>query len=188
MKRFDQFTLAHSSPFLKFIEGHLSTGNKSAQNYDCRRISVIVYRSVSDKLAVDSLVLLVWSWVLFLQRVQYDCTINVTRSTLAVPTGFFVLRHPNICYLQTRTIATLSLPTDSSRPLFKQIEIFSGILTVYFNCKYFPFYTRELLECLPGISPSLSYELARLAIYQPREFLSVRANCEQWILLAENLQ
>ena len=23
-------------------------------------------------------------------------------------------------------------------PMFKQIEIFSGILTVYFNCKYFP--------------------------------------------------
>ena len=31
---------------------------------------------------------------------------------------------------------------------------------------------------------SLSCELARLAIYQPREFLSVRANCGQWILLA----
>ena len=31
---------------------------------------------------------------------------------------------------------------------------------------------------------SLSCELARLAIYQPREFRSVRANCGQWILLA----
>ena len=31
---------------------------------------------------------------------------------------------------------------------------------------------------------SLSWELARLAIYQPREFLSVRANYGQWILLA----
>ena len=31
---------------------------------------------------------------------------------------------------------------------------------------------------------SLSCELARLAIYQPREFLSVRANYGQWILLA----
>ena len=31
---------------------------------------------------------------------------------------------------------------------------------------------------------SLSYELDRLAIYQPREFLGVRANCGQWILLA----
>ena len=39
-----------------------------------------------------------------------------------------------ISYLETETS---SLPTDSSRPLFKQIEIFSGILAVYFNCKYF---------------------------------------------------
>ena len=31
---------------------------------------------------------------------------------------------------------------------------------------------------------SLSCELARLAIYQPRAFLSVQANCGQWILLA----
>ena len=39
---------------------------------------------------------------------------------------FLSLRHPN----------HLILATDSSRPLFKQIEILSGILTVYFNCKY----------------------------------------------------
>ena len=31
---------------------------------------------------------------------------------------------------------------------------------------------------------SLSCELARLAIYQPREFLSVRANYGHWMLLA----
>ena len=31
---------------------------------------------------------------------------------------------------------------------------------------------------------SLSCELARLPIYQPCEFLSVWANCGQWILLA----
>ena len=30
---------------------------------------------------------------------------------------------------------------------------------------------------------SLLYELDRLAIFQPREFLAVRANCGQWILL-----
>ena len=30
---------------------------------------------------------------------------------------------------------------------------------------------------------SLSCELARLAIYEPREFLSVQANYGQWILL-----
>ena len=43
-----------------------------------------------------------------------------------------------ISYLRARTIETSSLPTDSMRPLFKQMEIFSVILTVYFNCKYFP--------------------------------------------------
>ena len=57
-----------------------------------------------------------------------------------------------ISYLRAQTIETSSLPTDFS--LFKQIEIFL-ILTVwlYINCKYFPYYTRELLECLLGISP-----------------------------------
>ena len=45
-------------------------------------------------------------------------------------------------YLRARTIQTSSLPNDSSRPLFKQIEIFSSILTVYFSYKYFPLYTR----------------------------------------------
>ena len=35
-----------------------------------------------------------------------------------------------IWYLKAQTIETSSLPTDSSRPLFKQIEIFSGILYV----------------------------------------------------------
>ena len=43
-----------------------------------------------------------------------------------------------ISYLRAQTIETSSFPTDSSRPLFKQVEIFSGILTVYSNCKYFP--------------------------------------------------
>ena len=37
-------------------------------------------------------------------------------------------------------------------PLIKQIEIFSGIRTVYFNYKYFSICTRELLGCLLGIS------------------------------------
>ena len=58
-----------------------------------------------------------------------------------------------ISYLRAQTIETSSLPTDSSRPLFKHIAIFSGILTVYFKCKYFPYYTRQLLGCLLWISP-----------------------------------
>ena len=70
---------------------------------------------------------------------------------LSSPFGFSFLRHPNHLVLAGAS----SLPTNSSRPLFKQIEIFFWhILTVYFNCNYFPQYTSELLECLLGISPS----------------------------------
>ena len=43
-----------------------------------------------------------------------------------------------ISYLRAQTIETSSLPTDSSRPQFEQIEIFSSIQTVYLNCKYCP--------------------------------------------------
>ena len=61
------------------------------------------------------------------------------------------LRHPNHFVLAGAN----NRPTDSSRPLFKQIKIFFFIdcMTVCFNYKYFPEYTRELLECLLGISP-----------------------------------
>ena len=52
-RTFDQFTLVHSSLILNFIaEGHPWAGKKSAQiEFDCRRVSVIVHRSASDKLA-----------------------------------------------------------------------------------------------------------------------------------------
>ena len=41
------------------------------------------------------------------------------------PSGFFVLYVIlTISYLRAQTIETSSLPTDSSRPPFKQIEIF----------------------------------------------------------------
>ena len=53
----------------------------------------------------------------------------------------FFFCYPNHL-LRARTIETSSLPNDSSRPLLKQIEIFSAILTVYFSYKYFPLYTR----------------------------------------------
>ena len=43
-----------------------------------------------------------------------------------------------IPYLRARTKETSSLPNDSMRPPFKQLDTFSGIPTVYFNCKYFP--------------------------------------------------
>ena len=47
-----------------------------------------------------------------------------------------------------------SLPNDSMRPLIRQIDIFSCILTVYFSCMHLSIYTRELLGYLLGISPS----------------------------------
>ena len=58
---------------------------------------------------------------------------------VAVPSGFFVFYVIlTISYLRKQTIETSSLPTDSSRPLFEQMEIFSGILTAYLNCEYCP--------------------------------------------------
>ena len=59
---------------------------------------------------------------------------------------FLYLRHPNHFVLAGANSRNVIITyTDSSRSLFKQIEIFSRILTVYFNRKYFPYYTRELL-------------------------------------------
>ena len=59
---------------------------------------------------------------------------------------FLYLRHPNHFVLAGANSRNVIITyTDSSRSLFKQIEIFSGILTVYFICKYFPYYTCELL-------------------------------------------
>ena len=51
---------------------------------------------------------------------------------------FFLYVILTISYLRAQTIETSSLPTDSSRPLFEQIEISSSMLTVYLNCKYCP--------------------------------------------------
>ena len=67
--------------------------------------------------------------------------------TKAVPSGFYVLRHPNHLLLAGVNNRNVALPNDSKQPLIKQIEIFSGIMTVYFNCKYVPKYMRELLAC-----------------------------------------
>ena len=61
-----------------------------------------------------------------------------------------------ISYLRARKRETSPLRKDSMRFLFNQIEMFSGILTVYFNCHEYLFsliYV-ELLERLLGISPS----------------------------------
>ena len=50
---------------------------------------------------------------------------------------FLSLRHANHFVLTGANNRNVIITYRSSRPLFKQIEIFSGILTVYFNCKYF---------------------------------------------------
>ena len=68
---------------------------------------------------------------------------------LSSPFAYFLFYiTPTVPYLWVWTIETSSLPNYSMQPLIKQIQIFSGIQTVYFNCKYFSLYTRELLGCL----------------------------------------
>ena len=69
---------------------------------------------------------------------------------------FLSLCHPNHFILAGTNNRNLIMTytTNSSWPLLKQIKIFSSILTVYFNCTYFPYYMCELLECLLRISPS----------------------------------
>ena len=57
---------------------------------------------------------------------------------------FSVLRYSNHFLLVGMRHCSLE---TSSLILFKQIEIFSGMLTGYFNCKYFPIYMCELLGC-----------------------------------------
>ncbi|XP_074606093.1 uncharacterized protein LOC141859082 isoform X3 [Acropora palmata] len=69
---------------------------------------------------------------LFIVMSQY------TNSHAETPFGIFsIYVILTISYLRAQTIETSSLPTDSSRPLFEQIEIFSSILTAYLNCENF---------------------------------------------------
>ena len=67
IKRFDQFTLACSSHVFNYQDNTSETlyrwtsvnDEYVSTEFNCWRISVIVHRSANDKLAVDSLVLLV---------------------------------------------------------------------------------------------------------------------------------
>ena len=52
---------------------------------------------------------------------KYDCTINVTKSTLAVPSGFSV-------FTSSKPFCTCGRKQEK--------RFFSRILTVYLNCKY----------------------------------------------------
>ena len=76
------------------------------------------------------------------------------------PLGMFCLYVIlTISCLRAQTKETSSLPTDSWSFLEAPVQahrdfFYIDCMTVYFNCKYFPKYTRELLECLLEISPS----------------------------------
>ena len=66
------------------------------------------------------------------------------------------LRHPNHFVLAGAnnrnviiTYRFLAAPVQANRDFF-----YFDCMPVYFNCKYCPSYTRELLECLLRISPS----------------------------------
>ena len=66
------------------------------------------------------------------------------------PFGYFLFKIIlTISYLKRHYYSTIPWGL-----CFQQIEVFSGIPTAYFSCKYFPIYTRELLGCSLGISLS----------------------------------
>ena len=94
--------------------------------FNCRRISVIVHRSASDKLSIDSLVLPVSGLSLISPK---EMSQKLPKRSLR-DFLFYVIQATS--YFRARTIETSSLPNDSMRSLFKQIEIISGILTVSF--------------------------------------------------------
>ena len=53
-------------------------------------------------------------------------------------------------------------------------------MTVYFNCKYFPYYTCELLECLLGISfwaKSLRGQYSLMLYFVVQQCLSTQFAC-----------
>ena len=71
------------------------------------------------------------------------------------PFGFSVLRHPNhLVPAGANNRNVIITYRFLAAPIQANGDFFWHILTVYFNCNYFPQYTRELLEYLLGISPS----------------------------------
>jgi len=65
-----------------------------------------------------------------------------------------VLRYPNHFFLagvqHCLGLKRHYYPMIPRAPWLIKSRSFSGILTAYFHCKYFPLYTRELLVCLLG--------------------------------------
>lgn len=105
---------------------------------------------------------------LSVHRFQNSCStkcywIHVTRTSIELglynkcqkinqsgPFGYFLFKIIlTISYLKRHYCSTIPWGL-----CFQQIEVFSGIPTAYFSCKYFPIYTRELLGCSLGISLS----------------------------------
>ena len=77
-----------------------------------------------------------------LPQKKYDCTITHCRKiNQSGPFGDFLFYVTlTTSYLWVWTGETLSIPNNFMQPLIKQIESFSGILIVCFNCKYILFY------------------------------------------------
>ena len=53
-----------------------------SMEFNCRRIPVIVYRSASDKLAIDSFVLLICGLSLISPKIEKDCLANCFQSKI----------------------------------------------------------------------------------------------------------
>ena len=85
---------------------------------------------------------------------------------LSGPFGIFCL-YVTISYLRAQTIETSSLPSRFlAAPVQANRDFFWHAHCIFhFNCKYFPQYTRELLECLLGISPSLREQLRLIDLF-----------------------
>ena len=63
---------------------------------------------------------------------------NVTKSTKAVPSGFSFLRHPKHLLLPGANNRIERRNVIITQRFHAAPEIFSGVLNVYCNCKYFP--------------------------------------------------
>ena len=87
--------------------------------------------------------------------------------------------------LPARTIETSSLPTDSSRPLFKQIEIFFLPYWLYITTvsTFLNIRASLILECLLGIEPA-----GAIIPPPPREFRTCLQVCKSASLQVCGLQ
>ena len=91
-----------------------------------------VFWSITFKTAAPRMSLITRNAKEYRRQSKYDCTINVTKCTWALPSGFSVLRHPNHVLLaganNRNVIITWTIPCGpcSSKSRFS----FPGILTI----------------------------------------------------------